>query len=325
MLPEGATDMPARRPRPKTPDRLPRRERPRPEPMTEPRPPTVSVVIPYFRRPETILRAVDSALDQTRPPLEVIVVDDGSGDDVGALLDADRAARGVRLERLPGNRGGGHARNTGIALARGDLVALLDADDSWAPDHLELLSGAAKGLSGDFLLAASIRVSTRPDRIWPARRFQTHSACSRQVGFLLSQPHAFQSSTLLMPRETAVRFAFDRRLRRHQDWDVVTSMIAAGVPIRLLTDPTVTYFQDGSVTVSRTGSLRPSLRFLTKHRALIPLPALIRFHALQIVPRQPRSGWRQPAWLAAGMLSGGITLREGAFYLRRWLRSGHVL
>ena len=94
----------------------------------------VSVVIPTHNHAGYIRQAIDSALAQTSAPLEVIVVDDGSTDETPRIL-ADYGGR-IRAIRQS-NAGVSVARNTGIAAAAGDLIALLDSDDSWAPTKLE--------------------------------------------------------------------------------------------------------------------------------------------------------------------------------------------
>ena len=96
---------------------------------------TVSVVIPTYNRAHLVARAVASALANVSPGDEVIVVDDGSTDDTAAEL----AAFGDRIRAIQGRHAGaGAARNTGIASARGDLVAFLDSDDEWMPNKLAL-------------------------------------------------------------------------------------------------------------------------------------------------------------------------------------------
>ena len=95
----------------------------------------VSVIIPTWNRAATIAAAIDSALYQTHPPLEVLVCDDGSTDDTEACV---RRMSDPRIRWLPGPRGGRPAipRNRGIAAARGDWLAFLDSDDEWLPDKL---------------------------------------------------------------------------------------------------------------------------------------------------------------------------------------------
>jgi len=98
------------------------------------RPPLVSVVIPAFDAEAFVGAAVESALAQTHPRVEVIVVDDGSTD---ATLEALEPYRGrITVVEQP-NAGPARARNRGIEEANGALVAFLDADDLWLPTKLE--------------------------------------------------------------------------------------------------------------------------------------------------------------------------------------------
>lgn len=98
-------------------------------------PPLVSVVIPSYNYGQYVCEAVESALAQTYPAVEVLVVDDGSTDDTRARL----APYGDRIRYIfQTNQGLSAARNTGIRQARGRFVALLDSDDRFHPRKLEL-------------------------------------------------------------------------------------------------------------------------------------------------------------------------------------------
>ena len=93
----------------------------------------VSVVIPVFNGERYLAAALESVAGQTRPPQEIIVVDDGSRDGSSAVARAFAGVRYVAQE----HRGQSAARNHGAALARGEYLAFLDADDLWVGDKLE--------------------------------------------------------------------------------------------------------------------------------------------------------------------------------------------
>jgi glycosyltransferase involved in cell wall biosynthesis len=103
---------------------------------------SVSVVIPCYNYGRFVCEAVDSALSQTHPHAEVIVVDDGSTDDTrDRLVPYGDRIRYIRQE----NKGLSAARNTGIRHATGEWVALLDADDWWHKQKLEMQLQAVAG------------------------------------------------------------------------------------------------------------------------------------------------------------------------------------
>ncbi len=107
--------------------------------------PAVSVLIPVFDGAGSLGAALDSALGQTLGDLEVVVIDDASRDGTAALVEARMAGEPrLRLLRQPENRGPGPARSRGLAEARGRWVALLDADDTMAPDRLAALLAEAE-------------------------------------------------------------------------------------------------------------------------------------------------------------------------------------
>jgi glycosyltransferase involved in cell wall biosynthesis len=97
--------------------------------------PTVTVLIPAYNAAATIERAIDSVLAQTYDDYEIIVVDDGSRDRTSEVVQAYGAAA-VQLLRLPSNQGASSAVNEGLNIARGELIAFLDADDEWLPSKL---------------------------------------------------------------------------------------------------------------------------------------------------------------------------------------------
>jgi glycosyltransferase involved in cell wall biosynthesis len=96
----------------------------------------VSVIIPTWNRADTIEKAVRSALDQTIPPLEVLVCDDGSTDNTHGII---RSINDPIVKWIEAPRSGRPAipRNRGIRKSRGEWLSFLDSDDEWLPEKLE--------------------------------------------------------------------------------------------------------------------------------------------------------------------------------------------
>ena len=117
--------------------------------------PSISVVIPTHERCEGCKRAVQSALDQEYPALEVLVCDDASTDGTQDALESwAREEPRLRYLRLPSNHGGPAVpRNLGTKAARGDWVAFLYDDDRWLPGKLQVQGEALA--SGRYDLVAS--------------------------------------------------------------------------------------------------------------------------------------------------------------------------
>jgi glycosyltransferase involved in cell wall biosynthesis len=97
--------------------------------------PQISIVIPVYNGEETIFEAVSSVLTQTFQDFELIVIDDGSRDSTPEILGSIDDSR-LEVFTYP-NAGLSASRNRGIALACGDFISFLDADDFWTTDKLE--------------------------------------------------------------------------------------------------------------------------------------------------------------------------------------------
>ena len=198
-----------------------------------PTPVLVSVVVPVHNGARFIDDALDSVEDQVgAPPLEVIVVDDGSDDGT-----ADRVERrGDRVTVLrQDQRGPAAARNTGIARAHGTHVAFLDADDRWTPDKVGLqLAHLDADPSIDVVLGRQRFVLDGIDEL-PA----WVTAPSPWMPFALrDQPRAqVPLSTMLARREAFEQIGpFDEELRHAEDLDWVIRAIDAGLTVEPLGD-----------------------------------------------------------------------------------------
>lgn len=173
----------------------------------------VSIIVPLYNSSTTIKRAVQSALRQTYPYIEVIVVDDGS-DDEGLLLVEQMHDNRIRCYRLP-HCNANVARNYGISHSQGNYIAMLDADDEWTEYHVEhslkvLLCEQADGIYGSLILRG------KSDKLVTTRAIRPNETT---IDFLLSQSYGAQTSTLLMTAHSAKDVLWDKTLNRHQDYD----------------------------------------------------------------------------------------------------------
>src|SRR4051794_310086 len=186
----------------------------------------VSVVIPAWRCPDYVEAAIRSAQAQTRAPLEVIVVDDASGDET-----PERArALGATVIEHETNQGVGASRNDGIQAARAEWVASLDADDEWLPQHLETLWDA---LDGHVLVsAASVTFGGSEQRAlgWARRRALILDSPAKAV---VPEP-MIRASGVMFRREDALAVGgFRPDLRRAQDLDLWLRLLERGTGIAL--------------------------------------------------------------------------------------------
>jgi glycosyltransferase involved in cell wall biosynthesis len=145
----------------------------------------VSVIIPAYNAARFVSNAIESALGQTVAPLEVIVVDDGSRDDTADVVS--RFPAPVRLVRQA-NGGPAAARNHGAREAKGEWLALLDADDTWLPHKLERQMTLARDPKVAVIYAMPAgHNQTRPatfEELWRRNCIDNSSALIRRSAFL---------------------------------------------------------------------------------------------------------------------------------------------
>ena len=194
--------------------------------------PAVSVIIPTYNRRELLREAIASVLAQTYGDFELIVVDDGSDDGTAAVV---REFAGVRYVYQP-NRGVSAARNHGVALSSGALLAFLDSDDLWQPR--KLASQVA------FFTAHPEALICQTEEIWLRRGVRVNPChkhrkpagdiFARSLELCLVSPSAVMLRRRLFERTGG----FDESLPACEDYDLWLR-IAATVPIHLLETPLV--------------------------------------------------------------------------------------
>ena len=145
--------------------------------------PSVSIVIPAYNAQSYIGLAIRSAQAQTMSNLEIIVVDDASTDGTAAIVqEFSGADRRVRYARMEQNSGPAASRNCGLRLAQGEWIALLDADDRFHPNRLEVLLTLARR-SGADIVADNLMLSTGADDAGRPMIPETMLAAPRQLMF----------------------------------------------------------------------------------------------------------------------------------------------
>jgi glycosyltransferase involved in cell wall biosynthesis len=226
-------------------------------------PPSISVVIPAFDRAGVLPRSVGSALAQTVPPLEVIVVDDGSSDGTERVV-AELGSELVRYVRLNSRSGAQAARNRGVAEARGDWIAFQDSDDEWLSDKLErqvaLIEDEWTVVHGGGVAGAKTmgrRLIGEPDAL----------------AVLLRRP-ATLFPALLVSRAALDRIGpLDEELPSFQEWDT-SIRLARFCRFVAPEDPVFVYHRSpDAISESPLAEIRGYERVIDKHRGEIPADA----------------------------------------------------
>lgn len=173
--------------------------------------PLVSVVMPAFRCAATIRSAIESVLIQD-VPLELLVIDDCSGEDLAAALAAFAGDARVKIFHNDVNMGAAQSRNRGVSLAKGEYVAFLDADDIWATGKLRKQLAALQDTGA--VLCATARELMTPEgemtgRIIPVKEIITYKDLLRH--------NSINCSSVLIKREAALEFPMHHE-QSHEDY-----------------------------------------------------------------------------------------------------------
>lgn len=173
--------------------------------------PLISVIMPAFRCAGTIAQAIDSVLMQN-VPLELIVINDCSPDDLDEAMAPYRNNPSVCYLKNDTNLGAAETRNRGVAVARGDYVAFLDADDCWAEDKLkkQLHAMAESGAA----LCATARELMRVDGTFTGRIIPVKERITYRE---LLKHNAINCSSVLIRTEVAREFPMHHE-DSHEDY-----------------------------------------------------------------------------------------------------------
>jgi glycosyltransferase involved in cell wall biosynthesis len=226
------------------------------------------VIIPTYKHEKFVAQALESVLAQTHRPLEILVIDDGSPDGTAQVL-APYAEQHTGWLRVVRKRNGGvaMARNTGAALARGELLAFLDSDDEWLPRKLELQVAEWKarrdaGTEVGLVLCGVAEVDGQGREM--ARNIEGLEGNVAHEFLLWDYPYAIGGgSAALVPRHVCIEVGgYDPSLPAAEDWDFYYR-VAARYPLAFVPQVLLKYRQHTNVDGRRHANFAAVDRAMT--------------------------------------------------------------
>lgn len=272
-------------------------------------PARVSVVIPAYNSRAYLPQAIESALNQTPPPAEVIVVDDGSTDGTEDML-VPYLGR-IRYQRQP-HLGVSAARNAGLAAATGEFVAFLDADDYFLPGKLARQVERLRDQPHLAFVNSGWRVVDARGQVLRELEPWREAPKLDLLTWLRWKP-VFPGALLLRRDALSRAGGFDPRLRHAEDVDLVLRLALLGYRAAWLQEATVCYRQhSGNVSHSRLDQAAGIVEVLTRFFSRPGLPRAVR--------RKEATVWYSTFLWAAWGLYRASQLVDAEDYLRRSLR-----
>jgi glycosyltransferase involved in cell wall biosynthesis len=263
-----------------------------------------SVVIPVYNSEKTIQACLRSVAAQTLAPLQVLVIDDASGDGTEAAVrrcEREFAAAGIELRyfRLARNAGPSAARNKGIREAAGNYIAFLDADDTWSSNKLAIVDR--------FVCATSAGLVCHDHADHHADDMRQSDGASAER--YRAQPLSLPGMLLRNPAQTSCAVArkqpaltFDETMRHCEDYDLWMRIAERCGVLRLLGSPLTCL---GRPQLSVGGLSGDTLQ--------------MRIGEMRVYYNFCRRAWPYRVWLLPGLLAFSI-LKHVYSGLRRWSR-----
>ncbi len=289
--------------------------------------PLVSVVIPTYRRPLLVKRAVQSALTQTISPIEVIVVIDGPHEATRKELETIDDSR-LRVIELPTNQGCCAARQAGITAAQAKWIAHLDDDDEWMPQKLERQLEAVERSRYAFPIASCYVVvrSSKGEEIWPRRSPDESEPLSEYLfvrNSLFQGEGLLQASTLLTSKELLEKVPPSLTAEKHEDWDWLLRAISLeGVGIEFVPEPlSIWHLAEIGQSLSRTPDWQYSFNWIQSARDLVTPRAYSSFILAEVSSRAALVGEWKAFWLLLweAIRQGSPKPADLCLYLGMWL------
>ena len=234
--------------------------------------PLVSVVVPSYNRAALLKRTLRAILAQQLTDLEVLVVDDGSTDDTGAIAAAADPRVVVIRHQQPA--GVSAARNRGIAAARGEWIAFCDDDDLWSPHKLIRQLKAVERAGADWAYAGDVNVDERLRVLSGGPPPDPEAVVALMPRW---NPLASGGSNVLVRSSLlAAVGGFDPGLRRTEDWDLWIRIARTGSPA-WVREPLAAYrFHGGNIVTDPEGMVEEARRLAERYAIPVDLTAMHR-------------------------------------------------
>ena len=206
----------------------------------------ISVIIPTYNRELSIVKSVESVLNQTYPVQEVIVVDDGSKDNTEEVVRQIKDGR-VKYYKTPENHGAGAARNYGVKQARCEWIAFHDSDDEWLPGKLEKQVAYIEGYPEVGLVYTAFTICVDSQEYIFPQQFSTGS--KEYEGDLLRKlliRNTVSTQTILMRKQIFEEMnGFDEDMNALEDWEFAIR-VAIKYSIGFVSEPCVRVSTNGN-------------------------------------------------------------------------------
>ncbi|MGA3073859.1 MAG: glycosyltransferase family 2 protein [Bryobacteraceae bacterium] len=270
--------------------------------------PRVSVIVPAYNAAVYLHYAIDSVLAQTYLDWEIVIVDDGSTDHTRAVVDSYQPQLHDKLQYVhQPKQGVSAARNKGIRAARGEFIALLDADDVWLPHHLERGVQAMDADPAAGLVHARVaRIDTRGSVTGQLKVDPKYLSGKIARYIFTRRAHIICSTVVFRKGCLPADGWFDETMRATEDRDLWFRM-ASRYQVTYV-DEVLAYYRisPSSTTSNLDGLLKAQLYFVAKHYKSGAVTRLEQLQALGNIYRE----------LGDSLFRGGAVTKSIGSYLR---------
>lgn len=299
--------------------------------------PQISVILPTYNRLRTLPDAISSVLTQSVKNIELIVVDDASSEDIQGLIASIGDPR-VTYIRRPANGGAGAARNTGLALAKGQYITFQDSDDLWLPGKLEFQLAVFADLPREFGAITGPKILHGRDasgRFGADLVYVTPSAAGRlprevdQVDWLLRDNRLSVQCAMFRSDCMPTRSWFDPVASANEDYEFAVRLAQQVRILEYATPLVLGAVSVDSISRSRRRQTLGEIRIMKNNRQLLqryaPRRAMLMRNLASFLVNDQKPRLAAKFLLASVVLDPPSVLAVAGTVLRKLLRSARQL